>query len=58
LSQVHLGILKRFSPVFSEICGIPPTTGTNIEGAEVYPIFPQDVTTEEFSNLLFWIYRT
>jgi hypothetical protein len=43
--------------VFSEIFGIPPTTGTDVEGTEMFPIFLQDVTTEEFSDLLFWIYK-
>jgi|HubBroStandDraft_1064217.scaffolds.fasta_scaffold242723_1 hypothetical protein len=57
LYSVHLSVLKKFSPVFNDIFDIPPMQTGDAEGTIHNPMKMHQVTSEEMSDFLNWIYK-
>ncbi|KAF8063979.1 hypothetical protein FPV67DRAFT_1420405, partial [Lyophyllum atratum] len=53
--NLHLGILKTLSQVFADILSIPSDTP---QGTEAFPVVLEQVSTAEFDDLLYWVYKT
>lgn len=59
LYNVHLSFLKTLSPVFQDIFEIPPTGNQQAAEGTIYnPMKMPQVTAEEMTDFLNWIYKT
>jgi hypothetical protein len=58
LYRVHRGVLIQKSPIFRDMFALPSAENQQPEGThQDNPIFLEQVTSEEFDDLLQWIYK-
>jgi hypothetical protein len=58
LYKVHGGLLRQKSPTFKAMFSMPTGEIATAEGLTAErPIFLEQITSEEFSDLLYWIYK-
>jgi hypothetical protein len=58
LYRVHRGLLIQKSPIFRDMFALPSAGNQQPEGThQGNPIFLEQVTSEEFDDLLQWIYK-
>lgn len=57
---IHLSVLRKLSPVFDDIFGIPasqPEIEAGREGSVANPVLLEHITKVEIDDFLHWVYR-